>query len=302
MSKTQISFDHFEWFDADDSELSQTADYLRAAGMSEVAESLAGMPTDRPFFDTMDSAVVAVLQFPNMDSESQKIHMIPATLRIILTADRVVTVHPENFPSAERLCAALKEGRIAKSVSASKFVGEYLWRVVSTRFQFIDELTGVVNELEQGVFDSADQRDLIGDLMDLKLTVSKARRIAPPQKEVVEDIAREVSRREWDDDGLLEDVGHRIQHVVTLLGGLKERAEIVTEANEAFLNHALNATLKLLTIFSVLMITPTLIAGVFGMNVRVPWQENGHGFLFVCLILGSLTLGGVVFLKLRRWF
>ena len=302
MSENLISFDQFEWFDFTDDEVSKASEYLKDSGMLEVAEALPEMPTQRPFFDLIDSTIVAVLQFPSFGSESNKSQMVQTTLRIILTHDRVVTIHSPVFPSAERVRTAVKSERIDKSISSSKFVGELLWRVVSMRFQFIDELTGIANELERGVFDCANKRDLIGDLMELKMTLSKARLIALPQKGVVEQIAREVRRRNFDDEGLLTNVELRIQHIITLLDGLKERSDIVTEANEAFLTHSLNATLKLLTIFSVLMITPTLIAGVFGMNVRVPWQENQSGFLIVSLILGTVTLGSLAFLKLRRWF
>jgi magnesium transporter len=132
------------------------------------------------------------------------------------------------------------------------------------------------------------------------MTISKVRQIAPPQKEVVVGMSREIQRMKWSDGGVMEDVGHQINHVVILMEGLKDRAEIVTEANEAFLNHSLNSTLKLLTIFSVLMITPTLVAGAFGMNVRVPWQEHPYGFVFVTAILGIAILAGVFFLRLRR--
>jgi magnesium transporter len=250
----------------------------------------------------VDSAIVAALQFPNLQSTSEKNHLIPATLRIVITVDRVITVHPAEFPSSDRVRDALRKGRIGTSVSSARFIGEFLMRVVGTRFQFIDELNVIASRLEKDVFAGGHTRDLIQELMALKMTISKARQIAPPQKEVVAGMSREIQRMKWSDGGVMEDVGHQINHVVILLEGLKDRAEIVTEANEAFLNHSLNSTLKLLTIFSVLMITPTLVAGAFGMNVRVPWQEHSYGFVFVSAILGIVTLAGVFFLKFRRWF
>jgi magnesium transporter len=302
MNHTPISFEHFEWLDVEDTNLSQTADYLKAKGMPEIADTLLGMPTGRPFFDAMDSAIVAALQFPNLRSNQDKNHLVSATLRLIVTADRVITVRPPGFESVDRVRMALQEERIDKAISPSNFLGEILLQVVSTRFQFVDELSLIANKLEIRVFSSSNKRDMIEDLMDLKVTISKARQIAPPQREVIAGISREFLRMNWDDEGVMNDVGHQVDHVIILLEGLKERTEIITEANEAFLNHSLNATLKVLTIFSVLMITPTLVAGIFGMNVSVPWQDHNYGFLFVCAILGTLTIVGVLFLRFRRWF
>ncbi len=300
LKRPPISFDHFEWLDADDAELSQAAEHLETAGLTNVAAALLAMPAGRPFFDVVDSAIVAALQFPNLQSTSEKSHLIPATLLIVITVDRVITVHPAEFPSSDRVRDALREGQIGKSVSSATFIGEFLMRVVSTRFQFVDELNVIASRLEKNVFASGHTRDLIQELMALKMTISKVRQIAPPQKEVVVGMSREIQRMKWSDGGVMEDVGHQINHVVILMEGLKDRAEIITEANEAFLNHSLNSTLKLLTIFSVLMITPTLVAGTFGMNVRVPWQEHPYGFVFVSAILGIAILAGVCFLRLRR--
>lgn len=295
-------FENFEWLDANDAELPQCAEYLKEQGMPGVAELLLSMPRGRPFFDAIDSAVVAVFQFPDLTPEAKRNHLIPATLWIILTADRVVTLHPPSFSSVDRVRLALEEGRIDRAVSSSQFVGEFLMRVVKTRFQFVDGLSVMADKLEGEVFSSTNKRDLIEELMGLKLTISKARQIAPPQREVIAGIARNLPRMKWDDGGVLDDVIHQINQVIILLEGLKERAEIVTEANEAFVNHSLNSTLKLLTIFSVAMITPTLIAGIFGMNVSVPWQAHEFGFVFVTAILGLAMIGGILFLRIRRWF
>lgn len=63
---------------------------------------------------------------------------------------------------------------------------------------FIDELSHTASKLEGRVFDKKDKRDLIEDLMALKMVISGARRIAPPQQEVVKEIAKEIRQKKME--------------------------------------------------------------------------------------------------------
>jgi len=54
----------------------------------------------------------------------------------------------------------------------------------------------------------------------------------------------------------------------------------------------LNKTMKLLTGLTLLIAVPTLIASIYGMNVKLPLAENPHGFLIV--IAGMFVLSGII--------
>ncbi len=298
MIKTPIHFDHFEWLDSDDSDLSQVTDYLKNQNMDEVATLLQANPSSRPSFAIVGSAIVATFQFPNLTTQSHD--LIPATLKLILTEKCVITIHPIDFQTAKLVQQNVGNGKIPKTISPSNFVGQLLKQAVDLRFTFIDGLSSKADLLESRVFDPADSTDLIKDLMGLKMTISRALQIAPPQRAVVSGMCREIKRLNGMSYGDLKEVIHQIEHIVILLNGLKDRADIITESNEAFVNHSLNSTLKILTIFSVITIPPTLIVGLFGINVGVPWEGQRLGFLWVCLILLGITTFGVWFLKSRK--
>ena len=88
-----------------------------------------------------------------------------------------------------------------------------------------------------------------------------------------------------------------VRHIRILVEGLQNRATIVADANEAFLSHTLNNTLKVLTVFSVIMIPPTLIASVFGMNVPVPLQESRWGFAVVAGVMTAVVVAFLAYLR-----
>jgi magnesium transporter len=65
--------------------------------------------------------------------------------------------------------------------------------------------------------------------------------------------------------------------------------------------HRQNDVLRILTVFSVVLLPLTLITGFFGMNVRFPGFDSVWAFwvIFVAMVatLGSL----LAFFRLKRW-
>ncbi len=72
-------------------------------------------------------------------------------------------------------------------------------------------------------------------------------------------------------------------------------------ASESILTQNLNTTIRRLTAFTIVLTIPTLIFSLFGMNIRLPFQENDFGILYVILIVLTLVSGTVYFFKHNRW-
>lgn len=59
------------------------------------------------------------------------------------------------------------------------------------------------------------------------------------------------------------------------------------------INNNLNEVMKILTSVTILMTIPTIVGGIWGMNVRLPWQDSEHGFwilMALSLLIGIITL------------
>jgi magnesium transporter len=64
-----------------------------------------------------------------------------------------------------------------------------------------------------------------------------------------------------------------------------------------------NDTMKLLTIFSALMLPLTLIAGIYGMNFDVmPELEWPFGYAFALALMACSMLAAYLFFRARDWF
>jgi len=73
---------------------------------------------------------------------------------------------------------------------------------------------------------------------------------------------------------------------------LQDRARLLQDEMDAKTNTAINSHLHLLSILTALMLPPTLVSGIFGMNVKdLPLLETENGFWFVIALAALTSLG-----------
>jgi magnesium transporter len=76
----------------------------------------------------------------------------------------------------------------------------------------------------------------------------------------------------------------------------------IRSASEAIMTSRLNNALRILTVLTILLTVPLVIASLYGMNVDLPFQESAHTFWFIILLnVCLLSVLTFVFSK-NRWF
>ena len=60
--------------------------------------------------------------------------------------------------------------------------------------------------------------------------------------------------------------------------------------------------MKFLTAVTIILMIPTLIASIYGMNVKLPFQGSPHAFLITLGISLTLSVIGVLIFIKRKWF
>jgi magnesium transporter len=67
------------------------------------------------------------------------------------------------------------------------------------------------------------------------------------------------------------------------------------------LQHRQNDVLRVLTIFSVVLLPLTLISGIFGMNVHFPGFGSVAAFWTIVGVMVGLVVAMVAFFRAKRW-
>lgn len=75
----------------------------------------------------------------------------------------------------------------------------------------------------------------------------------------------------------------------------------VRSATEAILANNLNTTIKTLTVLTILLTIPTIVASLFGMNVQLPLSDTPHAFWIVVGIIVASVSSVVWYFKKNQW-
>ncbi|MBU1088546.1 magnesium transporter CorA family protein [Patescibacteria group bacterium] len=123
-----------------------------------------------------------------------------------------------------------------------------------------------------------------------------------PTKNVFEAIIQKKYVRfyEYDRD-LFEDVFINIkQSVDTCLVNLKSVISI-RSAYQTIDSNRLNQTMKLLTSFTIILTIPTILSSFYGMNVKLPVDQNPLAWLFLMGLAIFVSLLTYAVFRLKRW-
>jgi len=75
----------------------------------------------------------------------------------------------------------------------------------------------------------------------------------------------------------------------------------IRQAYSTVLTNELNKVMKFLTSLTIILSIPTLITGIYGMNVALPLQKNAFAFVYISLITLFTSLVLVLIFYFKKW-
>ena len=104
------------------------------------------------------------------------------------------------------------------------------------------------------------------------------------------------------EEELLEDVEIELKQAIDTSHIFSDILSGMMDAYASVISNNLNVIMKRLTSISIILMIPTLIASIYGMNVRLPFQEDRYAFIIVVVIGIGLTILSTWLLIKRKWF
>lgn len=111
---------------------------------------------------------------------------------------------------------------------------------------------------------------------------------------------RYLTFRETDHD-LIEDIVLSNRQLIEQTDDSIRTLKNIREAYTTIMTNNLNQVIKLLTSLTVIFTIPTMIASLYGMNVRLPFDQNPHAFLLVIAII-AITTGITLYAFIQKDF
>ncbi len=104
-----------------------------------------------------------------------------------------------------------------------------------------------------------------------------------------------------EDRDMVEDIERSTDELITLVQGRLRTLVNMRQAYDAIATTNLNNTFKRLTSIAIFMTIPTIVGGLWGMNVALPFKDNSHAFIFVLSIIGGITAVFLWYFHKKKW-
>jgi magnesium transporter len=244
-----------------------------------------------------------VLHFPRFDSTIQRLNA--AEVDMFVGPDYLVTLPTLELLPLTRLFHRCEENESFREELFSKGSGRLLYEVLDDLFDYcfpiLDKIGFKLDALEDDVFEGRSE-EVVRDISNVKQEIISYRKIIKPERSTLRVLERHVERFLPDDlEDFFDDIVDAAERIWDLLDNYKEVVEALEDTNESVIAHRQNDVLRILTVFSVVLLPLTLVTGFFGMNVDFPGFGSVWAFWTIFGVMAALLIGMVAFFRLKRW-
>jgi magnesium transporter len=81
----------------------------------------------------------------------------------------------------------------------------------------------------------------------------------------------------------------------------REVIEGLSATSDSITSYRINETMRTLTVISLVLLPLSLLAGIYGMNVHLPFEDHTYAFYGLAAVMAIITVGLVLFFRRRKW-
>ena len=250
-----------------------------------------------------DGYTLILVDIPATEIRHDKEAYNTIPLGIILTQDMILTICAEETPVLQSFI----NGRVKEFSTKKKlrFVYQILFRVSTLYQSHLRIIDKKRTEIEERIDNDTEDMDLI-DLHALESTLVYFATSLRANASVLDRLTRYKRLEQYPDDkDLLDDVIVENRQAIEMAMIYRDIINGTRELMSSVLDNRLNNVMKTLTSITLVMGIPTMISGLYGMNVDskwVPFANTAYGFGVICLITLLICLLLMLFLRKKRLF
>ncbi len=182
-----------------------------------------------------------------------------------------------------------------------RVLAEILDHVAEEFMGVMEQLDSEIDTLEDRLFRHA-SKPALREIFSLKKDVLHLRRVVTPQREVLNRLARAEHKAVSKEESIyFRDVYDHIYRVSEMLESFRD---VLSSSLEVYLTVVANRTnevMKVLTVFSIILMSASFLAGLYGMNVHLPGQESKASFYILLVVMAVFSGVLLYFFRKRRW-
>ena len=223
-------------------------------------------------------------------------------LGILLVQDAILTVCGEDTAILNYFYNNRMRGFSTKK--KMRFVYQILLRTTNLYQALLRVIDKKRSEIEKRVgTETTEDKDLI-NLHELETNLVYFATSLSANKVVLDRLTRYQRIMQYPEDKeLLDDVIVENRQAIEMTNIYRDIIHGARDLVSTIINNRLNNVMKFLTSITLVMAIPTIISGIYGMNVSGKWMplsETPHGFAIICIATSAICVIALLVLKRRK--
>lgn len=305
MEKT-LNFGKIKWIHLSVPTKEEINKLIRKYDLHElIEEDLIELSTQEKI-DVYEDYMFIVLNFPKYNSDIKK-YMLNE-FSIILGKGVVVTMTRFETNHIQKIIKEYQEELEEREKDEDFKISTYyiLYKIIDTMydktFDILNKSSRDVALFEEQLFGSKKlEKKLLENLMIKKRNIAFLRHAFLPHRDILVDLQNIIPKFYKEDlDVYFEDLSSKLDKILNNVAISFENVESLSETYNSLMTIKTNSMISVLTIFSAVTWILTLLSWIYGMNVILPWQNDGYFFLVIMWAMFVISIGLLLIFRKKR--
>lgn len=259
----------------------------------------------RPKIDIQNDYIFIVLHFPRFFKNINK--MTVSEMDIFLGKDFIVTSGDGELKPVKLLFDEFQKNPEKLQELIKNGPGMLLYEIIDHLFDYcfpiIDKISERLHSTGDILFDGKSSK-VVTDLAKLNQEIIMLRRIIGPEKAVIKDLDEKIKPFLVNVSELyFDDIIDAVEKIWYILENLKEVSESLQRTYDSFITFRLNEIMRVLTVFSAIMLPLTVITGFYGMNVQgLPIANDNYASELIAFSMFVISGSMLYFFYKKKFF
>lgn len=243
-----------------------------------------------------DTYTLLLIDIPTVILRNQRAIYTTIPLSVIYSKENIVTVCLEDTPVIKKLINNKSE---ICTYKRSQLIYKILYNSAKLYMEYLIKINSMRSYIESNI---STTKETLTELYDLEKSLVYFKTSLKSNEIVLNRLLKQAAIKQYpEDEELLEDVLIEYKQAIEMTQIYYEVLDNTISKYSALMDYDLNNAMKLLTSFTIVLAIPTVISGIFGMNlINMPWSGTPFGFWIVNFITLAICIICIALLKKKR--
>lgn len=280
---------------------------IKNLDLHEMVEQDLIEPSAHDKIDVYDDCIFLVIHFPKYNEKLWK--YLSNEMNIILGRDFIITITKYPTNNIEKIRQEYEQEIKEEWEEAEEYkISPYyiLYKIIDVMYDKI--LLGLnkfnldLMEMEKQVFDkSFVDTDLLKKVLIKKRNTVLLKTVISPQEEILVELQKVTANfYEGDLDVYFEDLEYKTSKILGHISIIHENIDSIGEIFNTLTNMMTNKNIGILTVLTVIIWIMTMISGIYGMNIGLPFQDYPGAFIVLIGFMVIMAVFTVLIFKKKK--